>query len=63
MNQVDRNTPYFIHCAGGYRSVIAASILKSRGFDQLINIQGGFKSLVEVDHLPFTEYAEQITEL
>tara|TARA_R110002167_G_scaffold205954_8_gene409959 strand:+ start:1113 stop:2522 length:1410 start_codon:yes stop_codon:yes gene_type:complete len=36
---------FFVHCAGGYRSVIAASILKSRGIHNLINIEGGFAEL------------------
>ncbi len=35
----------FIHCAGGYRSVIAASILKARGFSKLVNIEGGFAEI------------------
>jgi len=37
--------PIYIHCAGGYRSTIAASILKSRGFDNVINIDGGFNEI------------------
>ncbi len=37
--------PFYVHCAGGYRSVIAASILKSRGIHNLIDIKGGFKAL------------------
>jgi len=40
-----KNEPFYLHCAGGYRSVIAASILKSRGFDQIINIEGGFNAI------------------
>ena len=62
MSEVSRDKRYFIHCAGGYRSVIAASILKSRGYHNLVNIKGGFKALVETD-LPMTEFEEQITEL
>jgi len=38
---------FFVHCAGGYRSVIAASILKSRGIHNLMNIEGGFGALKE----------------
>jgi glyoxylase-like metal-dependent hydrolase (beta-lactamase superfamily II)/rhodanese-related sulfurtransferase len=38
---------FYIHCAGGYRSVIAASILKSRGIHNLIDIAGGFKDIKE----------------
>ncbi|NBC09464.1 MAG: MBL fold metallo-hydrolase [Bacteroidetes bacterium] len=62
MSEVDRNKKYFLHCAGGYRSMITASILKSRGFEQVVNIKGGYKALVETD-LPMTEFEEQITEL
>lgn len=38
---------FYIHCAGGYRSMIATSILKSRGIHNLIDIQGGFKEIKE----------------
>ncbi|MEX0289660.1 MAG: rhodanese-like domain-containing protein, partial [Flavobacteriaceae bacterium] len=36
---------FYVHCAGGYRSVIAASILKSRGIHNLVDIAGGFGAL------------------
>ena len=36
---------FFLHCAGGYRSMIAASILKSRGFHNLTDVKGGFKDI------------------
>lgn len=36
---------FYIHCAGGYRSVIAASILKARGFDNVIDVKGGFAAI------------------
>ncbi|NCP90246.1 MAG: rhodanese-like domain-containing protein, partial [Flavobacteriales bacterium] len=45
INIIDKNKTYYIHCAGGYRSVIAASILKARGFYNLVNIEGGFEEL------------------
>jgi hydroxyacylglutathione hydrolase len=38
---------FYIHCAGGYRSVIAGSILKSRGIHNMVNIEGGFEALVK----------------
>lgn len=50
----DKKT-FFVHCAGGYRSVIAASILKSRGYHNLVDIGGGFKAIKETG-LPVTEY-------
>lgn len=62
MNQVNRDTKYYVHCAGGYRSVIASSILKSRGFQDIVNIRGGYKALSETD-MDRTEYVEQVTEL
>lgn len=45
MDQIDANKTYYVHCAGGYRSVIAASILKARGFHNLVDIDGGFAAL------------------
>jgi hydroxyacylglutathione hydrolase len=62
MSELNRDKRYFLHCAGGYRSLITASILKSRGFENIVNVKGGFKALTETD-LPTTEYQEQITEL
>jgi rhodanese-related sulfurtransferase len=38
---------HYLHCAGGYRSVIAASILKSRGIHNLVNVLGGFSAIKE----------------
>jgi hydroxyacylglutathione hydrolase len=39
---LDKNKSYYIHCAGGYRSMIAASMMKARGFHSVKNIYGGF---------------------
>ena len=44
-NYLDKGEKYFIHCAGGYRSVIAASILKARGFKNLVDVAGGFSAI------------------
>lgn len=51
---IDKNKEYHIHCAGGYRSMIAASILKSRGFDKLIDVAGGFAAIAKTN-APLTE--------
>jgi rhodanese-related sulfurtransferase len=40
---------YYIHCAGGYRSMIAASILKSRGYDHVIDIAGGYGAIAKTN--------------
>lgn len=41
------NEPYYLHCAGGYRSMIAISILKARGDHFAMNVSGGFGSIKE----------------
>jgi glyoxylase-like metal-dependent hydrolase (beta-lactamase superfamily II)/rhodanese-related sulfurtransferase len=56
MKLLDKNETYLIHCAGGYRSVIFNSILKARGFDKLIDIKGGFKSLKESELFKVSQY-------
>ncbi len=45
LNDFPENGNFYIHCAGGYRSMIAASILKSRGIHNLIDIKGGFSAI------------------
>ena len=49
LDQIDTKKTYYIHCAGGYRSVIAASILKANGFHNVINISGGFAAIKKTD--------------
>ncbi|MEM9338919.1 MAG: MBL fold metallo-hydrolase [Bacteroidota bacterium] len=56
MEEVSDDTTYYIHCAGGYRSMIAASILKARGHHDLIDIQGGFKAIAETT-IPKTAFS------
>jgi glyoxylase-like metal-dependent hydrolase (beta-lactamase superfamily II)/rhodanese-related sulfurtransferase len=55
MNEVSKDKTYHIHCAGGYRSVIAASILKARGYHDLVDVAGGFGAIKHTD-LPITEF-------
>lgn len=38
-------SPFYVHCAGGYRSMIAISILKARGYHNAVNILGGFEEI------------------
>jgi glyoxylase-like metal-dependent hydrolase (beta-lactamase superfamily II)/rhodanese-related sulfurtransferase len=40
---------FYVHCAGGYRSVIAASILKARGFHNVIDVSGGYAAIKNTD--------------
>jgi len=45
MASVPQEGTFYIHCAGGYRSVIAASILKARGYHNMIDVAGGFGAI------------------
>jgi rhodanese-related sulfurtransferase len=45
MQLVDKNKTAYVHCQGGYRSMIFISILKSRGYTKLVDIKGGFKAM------------------
>lgn len=42
-----KDNPIVLHCAGGYRSMIAASILKSRGYHQLVDVIGGYNAIAK----------------
>jgi glyoxylase-like metal-dependent hydrolase (beta-lactamase superfamily II)/rhodanese-related sulfurtransferase len=46
----------YIHCAGGYRSMIFASILRARGYDNLVDVAGGFKAIKESEKFKVTDY-------
>jgi hydroxyacylglutathione hydrolase len=56
MLKVDKNKTYYVHCAGGYRSMIFASILKARGYDKLVDVKGGFKAIKESGKFKVTDY-------
>lgn len=53
---LDKDKTYFVHCAGGYRSMIFISILKARGFEHLIDVKGGFKEIKESGKFKLTDY-------
>ena len=56
LNKFPTEKDFYIHCAGGYRSVIASSILKSRGIHNLIDIAGGMSHIRNAD-IPLVENA------
>ncbi len=56
MTQIDPRKTYYVHCAGGYRSMIFISILKARGYNNLIDVAGGFNKIKENSAFPITEY-------
>ncbi|WP_322974936.1 rhodanese-like domain-containing protein [Pedobacter sp. GR22-10] len=53
---MDTNQTYFVHCAGGYRSVIFNSIMRARRYHNLIDVAGGFKAIKENSPIPTTAF-------
>jgi hydroxyacylglutathione hydrolase len=58
IKDIDPKEHFFMHCAGGYRSMIAASILQSRGFRNFTEIEGGFNAIAKTD-IPRTDFVCQ----
>ncbi len=46
LNDLDKSTTYVVHCGGGYRSMMAISLMRKLGFTKLINVYGGFGAMV-----------------
>jgi glyoxylase-like metal-dependent hydrolase (beta-lactamase superfamily II)/rhodanese-related sulfurtransferase len=55
LSEFPKEKPFILHCAGGYRSMIAASILKQRGWDNFVDVEGGFSAIKNTD-VKRTEY-------
>jgi rhodanese-related sulfurtransferase len=55
LSEFPKDKHFVLHCAGGYRSMIAASILKQRGFDNFVDVIGGFNE-IKLTNLPITDY-------
>lgn len=56
MLKVDKNKKYFVHCASGYRSMIFVSTLKARGYNNLIDVKGGFKAIKDSNKINTTDF-------
>lgn len=55
INNVDPQQHFFLHCAGGYRSMIAASILQARGYRNFTEVEGGFAAIAQTK-IPKTDF-------
>jgi len=55
ISEYPKDKKFYLHCEGGYRSMIASSILKNRGIHNLIDVDGGYESIKEVG-IPLTDY-------
>jgi rhodanese-related sulfurtransferase len=59
MSPIDDNDNFlYVHCASGYRSIIAASLLKHHGIHNLRNINGGYEALRNVDRIEIEKSTE-----
>lgn len=47
LSEIPKEGEVYMHCAGGYRSMIAASILRARGWDNIIDVDGGMKAILD----------------
>lgn len=61
--EVSKDKTYYVHCAGGYRSMIFNSILRARGYDNLIDVQGGFTAIKESGKFKVSDYVCPTTML
>lgn len=63
VQKLDKNKTTYVHCAGGYRSMIFNSILRARGFDKLVNVEGGFKAMKDSGRFDISDYVQPTTML
>ena len=55
MSEISKQKKYYMHCRSGYRSTVAASILKARGFSKLVNVQGLFTD-ISASKIPTSDF-------
>jgi glyoxylase-like metal-dependent hydrolase (beta-lactamase superfamily II)/rhodanese-related sulfurtransferase len=60
---IPKDKTVYVHCAAGYRSMIFTSILRARGYDNLIDVVGGFKAIKESNKFKVTDYVCPTTML
>lgn len=56
IDKIDKNEVKYVHCAGGYRSMIFCSILKTKGYHNLVNVRGGFGKIKGVKGVEVSAY-------
>jgi hydroxyacylglutathione hydrolase len=60
---IPKDKTVYVHCAAGYRSMIFTSILRARGYDNIIDVVGGFKAIKESNKFKVTDYVCPTTML
>ena len=59
VGNINPDEHFFLHCAGGYRSMIAASILQARGYRNFTEVEGGFNGIKKTEKVPTTDFVCQ----
>ena len=59
IGNINPDEHFFLHCAGGYRSMIAASILQARGYRNFTEVEGGFNGIKKTEKVPTTDFVCQ----
>jgi hydroxyacylglutathione hydrolase len=57
MERLDKRKLYYVHCVGGYRSVIFISIMRMRGYHNLVDVRGGLKAMKDSGDFLLTDYS------
>ena len=62
-SKLSHDSPQYIHCRSGYRSMVFASIMKAHGFDNVVDVTGGMKAIEASERFQLTEYVCPTTML
>lgn len=63
MKKINKNKTYYVHCKSGYRSMVFISILKSKGYNNLIDIKGGMEAIKKTGQFNLSKYKAPISLL
>jgi glyoxylase-like metal-dependent hydrolase (beta-lactamase superfamily II)/rhodanese-related sulfurtransferase len=61
--EIDKNKMYYVHCRSGYRSMVFISILRTLGYENLVDVKGGFKAMKASGKFDISEYVAPTTML
>ena len=61
VDRLDKETEWHVHCLGGYRSVIACSIMKKNGYTNVVDVKQGWNGIIKTD-VPTTDYVCPTTQ-
>ena len=63
LSKVDKSKKYYVYCRSGYRSMAFASMLRAKGYDNLVDVKGGFEAIKESGKCEITDYVAPTTLL